>query len=56
MLHQKDCSLEITEENTSDSEVLCPLLEDVNFEDALEDGAYDTNDAFGFTGFRLTSN
>ena len=41
-------SLEVTEENTSDSEVLLPLLKDVNFEDALEDGAYDTNDAFEF--------
>ena len=41
-------SLEVTEENTSDSEVLRPLLKDVNFEDALEDGAYGTNDAFGF--------
>ena len=41
-------SLEVTEENTSDSEVLRPLLKDVNFEDALEDGAYDTNDAFEF--------
>jgi len=41
-------SIEITEENTSDSEVLHPLLKDVNFEDALADGAYDTNDAFEF--------
>ena len=41
-------SLEVTEENASDSEVLRPLLKDVNFEDALEDGAYDTNDAFEF--------
>ena len=24
------------------------MLEDVNFEDALEDGAYDTNDTFEF--------
>ena len=24
------------------------MLEDVNFEDALADDAYDTNDAFGF--------
>jgi hypothetical protein len=41
-------SLEVTDENTSDSEVLCTLLKDINFEDALEDGAYDTNDAFEF--------
>jgi len=41
-------SLEVTEEDTSDSEVLRPLLEDVNIEDALADGAYDTNDAFEF--------
>ena len=41
-------SLEVKEENTSDSEVLCHLLKDVNFEDALEDGTYDTNGAFGF--------
>ncbi len=41
-------SLEVAEENTLDSEVLRPLLEDINFEDALEDGAYDTNDAFEF--------
>ena len=41
-------SLEVTEENISDGEVLRPLLKDVNFEDALADGAYDTNDAFEF--------
>ena len=40
--------LEVTEENTLDNEVLRPLLEDVNFEDALADGAYVTNDAFEF--------
>ena len=39
-------SLEVVEENTSDSEILRPLLKDVNFEDALAYGAYDTNDAF----------
>ena len=48
MLNQIDCSLEVAEENTSDSEVLRPLLKDVNFEDALVDGAYDTNDEFEF--------
>jgi hypothetical protein len=36
------------EEDTSDSEVLRPLLEDVNIEDALADDAYDANDAFEF--------
>jgi hypothetical protein len=41
-------SIEITEENISDSEVLRPLLKDVPFEDALADGAYDTKDAFEF--------
>jgi hypothetical protein len=41
-------SLEVTEENTLDSEVLRPLLKGVNFEDALVDGAYDTNDTFEF--------
>ena len=38
----------ITEENTSDSEVLRPLLKDVNIEEGLMDGAYDTSDAFEF--------
>ena len=41
-------SLEVTEENTSDIEVLRPLLKDVNFEDALAESTYDTNDAFKF--------
>ncbi len=41
-------SIEVTEENTSDSEVLRPLLKDVNFEDALADDAYNTNNAFEF--------
>lgn len=41
-------SLEVTEEDTSDSEVLRPLLKDVNIEEGLMDGAYDTNDAFEF--------
>ena len=41
-------SMEVTEEDTSDSEVLRPLLEDVNIEEGLMDGAYDTNDAFEF--------
>jgi hypothetical protein len=41
-------SLEVTEEDTSDNEVLRPLLKDVNIEEGLMDGAYDTNDAFEF--------
>jgi len=41
-------SLEVTEEDTSDSEVLRPLLKDINIEEGLMDGAYDTNDAFEF--------
>lgn len=41
-------SLEVTEEDTSDSEVLRPLLKDINIEGALLDGAYDTIDAFEF--------
>lgn len=41
-------SMEVTEENTSDSEVLRPLLKDVNIEEGLMDGAYDTSDAFEF--------
>ena len=40
--------MEVTEENTSDSEVLRPLLKDVNIEEGLMDGAYDTSDAFEF--------
>ena len=45
---KKLLSLEVTEEDTSDSEVLRPLLEDINIEEGLMDGAYDTNDAFEF--------
>ena len=41
-------TLEVAEENTSDSKVLRPLLKDVDFEDALADGAYDTRDTFEF--------
>ena len=40
--------IEVTKEITSDSEALRPLLKDINFEDVLEDGAYDTNDTFKF--------
>ena len=46
MLDQRDRSLEVAEENTSNSEVLRPLLKDVNFKDALANGAYDAYDAF----------
>jgi len=45
---KKLLSLEVTEEDTSDSEVLRPLLENINIEEGLMDGAYDTNDAFEF--------
>ena len=45
---KKLLSLEVTEEDTSDSEVLRPLLKDINIEEALLDGAYDTIDAFEF--------
>jgi hypothetical protein len=41
-------SMEVIEEDTSDSEVLRPLLEDIIFMEGLMDGAYDTNDAFEF--------
>jgi hypothetical protein len=41
-------SLEVTEEDTSDSEILRPLLKNVNIKEGLMDGAYDTNDAFEF--------
>ena len=41
-------SMEVTEENTLDSEVLRPLLKDVNIEEGLMDGTYDTSDAFEF--------
>ena len=40
--------MEVTEEDTSDSEVLRPLLKDINIEEGLMDGAYDTNDASEF--------
>jgi hypothetical protein len=45
---KKLLSLDVTEEDISDSEVLRPLLKDVNIEEGLMDGAYDTNDAFEF--------
>lgn len=45
---KKLLSIEVTEEKIADSEVLRPLLKDVNIEDGLMDGAFDTNDAFNF--------
>jgi len=43
---KKLLSIEVTEEDTADSEVLRPLLKDINVKEGLMDGAYDTNDAF----------
>lgn len=45
---KKLLSIEVTEEKIADSEVLRPLLKNVNIEDGLMDGAFDTNDAFNF--------
>ena len=45
---KKLISIEVTEEKIADSEVLRPLLKNVNIEDGLMDGGYDTNDAFNF--------
>jgi hypothetical protein len=45
---KKLLSIEVTEEKTADSEVLRPLLKDVNIKNGLMDGAFDTNDAFNF--------
>lgn len=45
---KKLLSIEVTEEKVADSEVLRPLLKDVNIKDGLMDGAFDTNDAFNF--------
>lgn len=41
-------SLEVTDERISDNEMARPLLEDLNLEDVLGDGAYDTEDLFNF--------
>ena len=43
---KKLLSIEVTEEDTADSEVLRPLLKDIDVKEGLMDGAYDTNDAF----------
>jgi len=45
---KKLLSIEVTEEKVADSEVLRPLLKDLNIKDGLMDGAFDTNDAFDF--------
>jgi len=46
---KKLLSIEVTDEKTADSEVLRPLLKDINnIKDALMDGGFDTNDAFDF--------
>jgi len=45
---KKLLSIEVTEETIADSEVLRPLLKDINIKDGLMDGAFDTNDAFNF--------
>ena len=43
---KKLLSIEVTEEDTADSEVLRHLLKDIDVREGLMDGAYDTNDAF----------
>ena len=43
---KKLLSIEVTEEDTSDSEMLRPLLKEIDVREGLMDGAYDTNDAF----------
>jgi hypothetical protein len=45
---KKLLSIEVTEEKVADSEVLRPLLKDVNIEDGLMDGGFDMNDASNF--------
>ncbi len=41
-------AIEITDERTTDHEMLEPLLRDINLKDVLGDGAYDTKEAFEF--------
>ena len=41
-------ALEVTDERTTDHEMLEPLLQDLNLRDVLADGAYDTRDVFKF--------
>ncbi len=38
---KKLLSIEVTEEDTADSEVLRPLLKDIDVKEGLMDGAYD---------------
>lgn len=40
--------IEVTDERTTDHEMLEPLLKDINVKDALLDCAYDTEDVFKF--------
>lgn len=41
-------AIDITDERTTDHEILKPLLKDINVKDVLADGAYDTYDTFKF--------
>jgi hypothetical protein len=43
---RKPITFEITDERTADHEMARPLLEDINLEDALMDGAYDKEEVF----------
>ncbi len=45
---KKLLSIEVTDKKIADSEALRPLLKDLNIEDGLMDGAFDTNDVFNF--------
>lgn len=45
---RKPVTFEITDERTTDHEMVKPLLEKLNLEDALMDGAYDKEDVFKF--------
>lgn len=45
---RRPIAFEITDERTTDQEMVEPLLDDVKVKDALMDGAYDKEDAFKF--------
>jgi hypothetical protein len=45
---RKPITFEITDEKTADHEMAKPLLENINLEDALMDGAYDKEEVFKF--------
>lgn len=45
---RKPITFEITDEKTADHEMAKPLLENINMEDALMDGAYDKEEVFKF--------